>query len=56
MGRYEKQDCTSAIDKCVFGLDIVKITDKETGKTVESAGWSKKEAEANAWKKLKQDG
>ena len=53
MGRYEKKDTTSAFDACVLGIWTTEMEDKQTGKKVEGCGYSKKESENEAWKKLK---
>lgn len=52
MGRYDKQDTTSAFDACVLGIWSTKMTDKQTGKEVEGYGYSKKESEKAAEDKM----
>jgi hypothetical protein len=52
MGRYDKQDTTSAFDACVLGVYSTKMTDSKTGKEVKGYGYSKKESEKAAEEKM----
>ncbi len=52
MGRYEKQDCTSAFDACVLGVWTTEMIDKKTGEKVKGYGYSKPESEKDAEKKM----